>query len=240
MTFSDETLMAYADEELDATTRAAVEAAAAADPRLAERIARHRALRARLRAAFDPVLDEPLPGRLLASVRAAPGAPRSARVIALRARPRWSWPQWGAVAASLVLGALLGPLLLRPASAPVDTRGGRMLASATLARALSEQLAGNSGAPIEIGVSFREKSGVYCRTFVVHEAQSLAGLACRQRTAWQVLALAPAENAAAGGGYARAASALPPAVAQTLDELIAGAPLDAGAEAAARARGWNP
>jgi len=29
-------------------------------------------------------------------------------------------------------------------------------------------------------------------------------------------------------------------VAHTLDELIAGEPLDAGAEAAARARGWQP
>ena len=33
---------------------------------------------------------------------------------------------------------------------------------------------------------------------------------------------------------------LPAGVAHTLDELIAGEPLDAGAEAAARARGWQP
>ena len=49
MTFSEETLIAYADGELDAATRAALEAALASDPQLAQRIERHRALRARPR-----------------------------------------------------------------------------------------------------------------------------------------------------------------------------------------------
>jgi anti-sigma factor RsiW len=245
MSFSEETLIAYADDELDAATRAAVEAAAAADPLLAQRIAQQRALRARLRAAFEPVLAEPVPERLLAAARGAPTRERADNVIEFQARPRprWSWSQWGALAASLVLGVFLGPLLLRPAGAPVDTRGGRMLANVALSRALSEQLAGTaaSAAPIEIGVSFRARSGAYCRTFVLREAGSLAGLACRERSAWQVLALAPAEGtSSAGGGYRQAASALPPPVARALDELIAGEPLDGAAEAAARAHGWKP
>src|SRR5207253_696626 len=63
MSYSEETLMAYADGELDPAARAALEAAMAADPGLAQRVARHQALRARLRAALDPVLDEPLPQR---------------------------------------------------------------------------------------------------------------------------------------------------------------------------------
>ena len=45
MTFSDQTLSAYVDGELDAATRAALEAAMAGDPTLAGRIARQRALR---------------------------------------------------------------------------------------------------------------------------------------------------------------------------------------------------
>lgn len=247
MTFSEETLSAYADGELDAATRAALEAALATDPQLAQRVARHRALRARVRDAFTPVLAEPVPERLLASVRGAAPAQRTGNVVPLERRPRarWSWPQWGAMAASLIVGVLLGPLLLRPSApqAPLETSGGRVLASGALASALSQQLASAqpAGAPVAIGVSFRARSGGYCRTFVLHEAQALAGLACRFGTAWQVVTLAQSETpGAAGGGYRQAGSALPPAVARTLDELIAGEPLDAAAEAAARERGWTP
>lgn len=246
MTFSEETLIAYADGELDAATRAAVEAAVAGDPQLAQRIARHRALRARVQEAFAPVLAEPVPERLLASVRGG-ATQRGDNVIALKARvrPRWSWPQWGAMAASLLIGVLLGPTLLRPAApqAALETSGGRVLAGGVLAQALSQQLASAQppAAPVAIGVSFRARSGDYCRTFVLRETESLAGLACRAGSSWQVLALAQgAAPGAAGSGYVQAASTLPPAVARTLDDLIAGEPLDAAAESAARERGWIP
>jgi transposase len=53
MTFSEETLMAYADNELDAQTRTAVEEAMASDPEIARRVAQHKALRGKLRVAFD-------------------------------------------------------------------------------------------------------------------------------------------------------------------------------------------
>ena len=44
MHFSDETLMAYADGELDPATGAQVEAAMAGDAAMAGRVARHRAM----------------------------------------------------------------------------------------------------------------------------------------------------------------------------------------------------
>src|SRR5579863_1810506 len=160
MTFSDENLSAYADGELDEATRAALEAAMAADPVLARRVARHRALRARVQDAFAPVLTEPVPERLLAAARGPGSAERADNVIAFQARPRprWSWPQWGAMAACLIAGLLLGPLLLRPSAAPTPlaTSGGRVLASGVLARALSQQLSSAQpvSAPVEIGVSF--------------------------------------------------------------------------------------
>src|SRR5215472_5123172 len=76
-----------------------------------------------------------------------------------------------------------------------QTSGGRVVASGVLARALSQQLASAqpAGAPVAIGVSFHARSGGYCRTFVLHETQSLAGLACREGPAWQVVALAQSE-----------------------------------------------
>lgn len=67
MNFSDETLMAYADGELGEPRRSAVEAAERDDPAVAASIARHRALRANVFAAFAGVLDEPVPARLRAA-----------------------------------------------------------------------------------------------------------------------------------------------------------------------------
>ena len=243
MTFSDETLMAYTDGELDAATRAAIEAAAANDPQLARRIGQHQALRQQLRRAFDPVLEEPLPQRLVATARGVPGDTRSA-VVPLRrvAAARWSWPQWGALAASLIVGLLLGPWLMRGAErTPLVTSDGTVPAHGSLAHALSEQLASNQPAtsPVQIGVSFRSHSGAYCRTFALREKKALAGLACHEEGSWHVEALVASESETAGGGYRPAASALPPGIAGTLDALIAGAPLDARAEAAARASGWT-
>jgi hypothetical protein len=92
---------------------------------------------------------------------------------------------------------------------------------------------------VQIGVSFRARSGDYCRTFVLREKSALAGLACREHGNWRLEALAVGESAAAGSGYRAAGSALPPAVAGTVDALIAGEPLDARAEAAAREHNWS-
>jgi len=52
MTISDEILMAYADGELDAAARAAVESAMREDPQIEKRVAAHRALRRRVQAAY--------------------------------------------------------------------------------------------------------------------------------------------------------------------------------------------
>jgi hypothetical protein len=111
-----------------------------------------------------------------------------------------------------------------------------------LAHALSDQLASAQppGAPVQIGVSFRDRNGAYCRTFILEGESPLAGLACHEQSAWRVEALARTEPGPGATGYRPAGSTLPRAVAGTLDGLIAGEPLDATAEAAARARGWNP
>ncbi|HEX3398609.1 MAG TPA: zf-HC2 domain-containing protein, partial [Steroidobacteraceae bacterium] len=69
MTISDEMLMAYADGELDAPTRARIEAAMKEDPEIAKRVAQHRALREAMQGAFAAVLREPVPERLIAAAR---------------------------------------------------------------------------------------------------------------------------------------------------------------------------
>src|SRR5262245_51692522 len=78
MSIPDETLMAYADGELEAGQRAEVEAALAADPMLAERVEQHRALRRKLNAAYDPILMDTVPHALIAAARTSPATAPSA------------------------------------------------------------------------------------------------------------------------------------------------------------------
>lgn len=59
----------------------------AADPALGARLARQQALASRLRAAFDDVLEEPLPPRLLAAARATASVVTSASTAGSCARP---------------------------------------------------------------------------------------------------------------------------------------------------------
>lgn len=243
MTPSDETLMAYVDGELDEQARVAVEAAMLADPDIAARVARQQALRKRVRLAFARVVEEPVPDRLLAA--AAPQ--RTGNVIPLRRKEarRWSWPEWGSMAACLTVGVVLTLMFVRfSAVEPIMSRGGSLFADGALAQALSGQLASTqaaAAAPVHIGVSFRDKTGNYCRTFALQETSPLAGLACHSGDRWRLEVLARAAEAADSGAanYRPAASAIPQAVLQAVGDRIAGEPLDARAEAAAQASGWQ-
>ena len=243
MSFSDEILMAYADGELDAALREQVEQAMRSDPQVAAAVERHRALRADVFAAFAGVLDEPVPARL----QPQPASP--VRIDALQAAgarplpPRWSWQNWGALAASLVVGVLAGALGWRgthPAdgAALFGRQGDALVARGPLADALSQQLAAAS-APgaggVRMGVSFRARDGAYCRSFTLG---ANAGLACRGGQEWRIPVLAESERQQ--GEYRQAGTALPAAVLDAIDQRIAGPALDAQAERAARARGWQP
>ena len=221
----DRTIGAYVDGELAPDARRRFEAEMAADPELARQVARQGALRARLSAAFDPVLTEPMPERLERAASA--GSARSAR-------PGVSWRLVGSLAACLIVGVLVGRMAAP--SGPLRLQGGAMIAQGSLARTLDDRLAAETG-PIRVGLSFRTAEGGYCRTFQ-SARDRLAGLACRKDGRWMaetVAALGPAESAT----YRTAGSETPPEVLAAVDRLIAGEPLDAEAEKAARARGWR-
>jgi hypothetical protein len=249
MNFSTETLMAYADDELDAQTRVAVEQAMQQDPQIAQVVANHRKQRALLQAAFAGELGGPVPDRLLSAAQTAPagedpgvagiGAARATRNATARAR--WSWPEWGAVAASAVLGVLVGrSALLSQADEPWLARDGRIPAESLLGAALSNQPGGalEQGSPVVIGLSYEARSGQYCRTFALQETQPLAGVACRDPQGWRIQALAPSESSGTGN-YRLADSTLPSIILQLVEQEIEGEPLDADAEARAQARDWR-
>lgn len=235
---TNEMLMAFADGELEGPERTTVEAAMAADPELARAVERHRALRARLAGAWDDVLAEPVPAQL-AAVLAAPATTAAAPVVDLasrRAPRRLAPPVWLAAAASLAVGVSVGLFVLRGGEEPFGTEGGVLVAQGALAQALDHRLAAEGmTAGVRLGLSYRDRQGTYCRTFSLEDGVPLAGLACRAGEGWQLRVLAASEPA----GEVRTASAMPQAVLSTVDAAIAGEPLDAAAEAAARDAGWR-
>jgi hypothetical protein len=245
MSFSEETLMAYADGELDEPTRSAVERAIRTDPSVAAKVRQHQALRSNVFAAFSPIMDEPIPSRLNAAAK--PGkvihlnTVRAARTEAVEKR-RWSWPEWGAIAATLVVGVLAGSLGLKGMQgesqlASVAAGDGTLVAQGKLADALSHQLASATTATseVKIGVSFVGKDGNYCRSFMMGVA---AGVACRSGAEWKVPLMAEAA-AGAAGAYRQAGSEMPAAVMEAIDQRIAGQALDSKEEQAARQQGWK-
>lgn len=223
---TDDRLIAYVDGELSAPDRAAFEAEMAGDPALAERVAQHRRLAARVAGAYAPVLDEPVPPQLLAIASAAND----------RGTGRVTLPQWAAMAACLMLGVLAGRALW-PEPGPLVVRGGALVAQGGLEKALTTQLAAERG-PVTIGLSFRASDGRYCRTFQSVPAH-LAGLACRQEGRW-VAQTTTAWSQPPATDYRTAATSTPPAVLAAVDAMIAGEALDANAERVARDKGWKP
>lgn len=250
MSISNETLMAYADGELDASARAAVEAAMRAHPETARRVAQYREQRAKIRAAYEPELAEPVPDRLLALLHDREPAGQS-RVIDLervraaaapasgprRASLRWRYS--ASLAASVVVAVGLAVLLWqRPAL--VQERSGALVASGNLARDLSDSLSGDQPAgAVRIGMSFLARSGAYCRTFTLHEN---AGLACYRGDRWviQDLMQLPEAGAPRTEGYRTASSSLPPEILAAVQAEIVGDPLDRAGEQNARSAGWRP
>jgi hypothetical protein len=241
MKYSDDVLMAYADGELDAATRAEIEAAIARDPELARAVERHRAMAARIRGAYAGVLEEPVPERLAALAEKSAASPVTDLAAKRSQRSgganRWRIPQWVGVAATLVVGAFIGVLILREPAAPYEDVGGVLVAKGTLDEALTTELASRPGTSgVNIGISFQDREGAYCRTFHLQQEEPIAGLACRSGEQWQLRVLG---KALPQDGEVRTASAMPLAVLKAVDASIAGEPLDAAAEAAARDSGWR-
>ena len=235
MTIDNDLLMAFADGELDEVSRARVERAVAEDPALRARLEQQQRLRARLAAHYGPAAEEEVPERFRAMLET--------NVVPLpAARPRSTRPVWQtltALAATLVLGLLLGRTLLTPAPAagPFAVEGGTMVARGELADALETQLASarpQGAAATRIGVTFAHNDGRACRTF---DSQAAAGIACRVDNSWQVLMTAAGSGPQRGDF--RQAGSENMAVQQAAQEMMAGEPYDDAAERRARDSGWR-
>jgi hypothetical protein len=264
MTFSDETLMAYADGELDAATRHAVEAACTRDAALARRIEHYKMRRANVFAGFAPGDDasrrvRPLrPGRTatvvsLDAVRARREASQQAARKASREQG-WSWREWSALGAVLLAGVLAGKFgidYLREddiRSDLVASRDGTLVAQGRLATALE----GQPGMPsargavpatgaVRIGMSFVSTEGSYCRSFASGSGNGqIDGLACKAGQEWRIPVLVQNPRpSTAGTERAAIVDAMPSQVELSIEQRMSGEAMDAKAERAAMQRNWQ-
>lgn len=255
--FTDGQLAAFLDGTLaDEALIDAIEAAINADPDLAARaeaLAKGHELNPLLQSAFAPVLDAPLPERLIA---AADGrkvandaqvvsleAARAARSLAASmpandaARGSWGWAQFGAMAASLALGVMIGgPLLKGGSDAPQGD--GLILASAELDGMLDTAPSGQRVDLAALGkgevvLTFRNIDGQLCRQFMIESASGATSdaLACAgaAEEEWQIEAYG--RRAAPIGEMRLAGGDAAPAVIAAVDAMIDSDPLIGADEA---------
>jgi len=242
MGITDETLVAYADGQLDGEEALAVERAIAGDAGLAAKLAMMVAARRAVRQAYAS--PAPVAAALDARVRAlvaedqARRQPRTATVIELASRRRVA-PFWQVPAAAmlaLAVGAGSVWLVTRDDAAP----GGLQVAALSdpaVAQALDSLASGQTveigdGVAVSVVPSFRDDADQLCREFeqTVADGSGIVAVVCREDAVWDVR-LVVATGAGDADSYSPASSM------ETLDAYLsasgAGAPLSASDEAAA-------
>jgi len=249
MTVSDETLMAYLDNELPPEERARVDAMVASDPGVKARLERQARVHAMLSAAFDPMVKETAPERLVSAAMTTPVSlrwrlrERASRLFSGTDGVPSALPRYALMAATVALAVAIGWAIGRfPGVSAVIVPGedGTLIAQGDLEHALSDQLArDNASTGPLVGVSFLAKDGDLCRTFETgSRTANFAGIACRDAGAWMIKTLAHAEPRK-GTGYEVAGAGMPSAVRNAVAEMIDGTPFDAEQERRARANGWR-
>lgn len=248
--FSDEMLMRFADGELDADDMELVEKAMEADDELVSRVVMFIETKAHAQAALKPLLGEPVPEALQASVAAMVAAKKAkdaqsgggATVLPFEARHnsaplaprRWTLPLAASIAA--VAGGLAGYWAgggASPADGGVSVAGrvGAELGEALASVPASHEIALADGTRFRAIASFRNDLAELCREFELDSADrsTSVSVACHSGGAWAVSFMV----AAAGGtdGYAPASST--EALDAYLSAIEAGEPLSPEDEAAA-------
>lgn len=237
----DERIAAFIDGMMDDAQMAAFEADMAADPALADEVARLMANDGLLRDAFAAPAQQPVDAALLARMGLAePGAtviPFAApERTAANDNPsflrRWQFPLSGAIAAAL---ALTVGLSLQDKAA-----GGLTMEQALDGTPSGQFAALDTGEQLAPSLSFRAGDGRYCREYTMGQGNGgTTGIACRGSSGWKVEGEQGGVSGPATGGAIMAAGG---AGGGSLDavyaRLQAGDPLAADQEKALINRRW--
>lgn len=214
--FSDEILMAYADNELDAETAHRLEQALETDDALAERLALFLDTREVLADVARARPVQPVPDALLDSVTTslaqARGEPAGS-VLPFQRPATTRVPRWmpTALAASLALAVGLGAGFGMNRLTGTAPQSVSLIDAPGLAAVLSEMPSGTDqtipAGKVRLIASFRDDSGAFCREFEfdAHDGATLVSVACHGNAAWQTR-LAVLTGTADTGGYAPVSS----------------------------------
>ena len=217
MTISPDLLNDYIDGKLSSEEASSIAAKVASDPELAAYVEDQKA------------------------VRAALSAPSVIRLRRWNERLMSSSAAW-IPAAAMAAGIVLGVLLAASFGIGTELRGanGSLVAQNELAQALSTGLSNEqTQGGTQVGASFWSKNAAFCRSFTIrgNAESAVAGIACRERGAWRIAAMATvAPNEVT---FPLVPAALPPSVRAVMENLIVGQTLDPDAERQARSQGWR-
>jgi hypothetical protein len=241
-----EELSSFIDRELDPAEMSKIAAEIERSPDLQNYVDQQERLIESLQAVFAPLMEQPVPEKLIHSAATAP--------VSLRMRmrnlllPRSSARagtilRFAVPATALLLGLFVGIGVERSATSEfaVSPVTGQVIARADLAQVLDSQLASEPQSGIaQIGISFRSKTGDACRTFgLAGTAAHTDGVACHHAGEWQVGALVSGAKTASATNYQLAGSEMPAAIRAAVEAQISGEPFDSAAELRARDRGWQ-
>lgn len=258
---SDEVLMAYVDGELDEDRGEEIAAALANDAALRTRAELFRSTRLPVQAAFDDVLAQPVPPRLLALVRGGPvvaAETRSQREASLRhsvsARQgfsgRHALMRVAASVALLLLAGAAGWLLHAGTSRQAASRDFSMQVAARLQQLLEAMPSGaqlvvsDERTPddaIRATSSFVGTDGRFCRQYeLALGREAFAGVACRTARGWFIEHQARQVQATATQKGLGTASERPGgALDRAIEAMIEGGLLDADEEYLLLQSGWT-
>jgi len=252
-TIDDETLMAFADGELDASETARIEGMLRSSAVLRQRLAQLRAADDILRAAVSAPLDttdrfadllQPDQGPHLAAGRAA----------SVSRKPAWSRRVWlpagVGIAAAMLVVVTSGIMSPQKVTWLEQVNDGIALADPVLSMITSTpsgQLVQSSGLRVKPIISFMSNDGRMCREAYVQDAEmAVRVLACRDNhievahlDEWCIEAIARVQPIAHQQSYQTAGVTADPVIEAAYARLGRKEILDRAGEAGAIANGWR-
>jgi|AntRauTorcE11898_2_1112593.scaffolds.fasta_scaffold02508_6 negative regulator of sigma E activity len=245
MNTTDETLSAFLDNELTDADMEAVRDQLAADPSLADRLAKLATVDAELQAHYSSIDDRPMPESVTRMLKEAPSrnaAPRKDNVVSFH---WWRTMQWrgsmrGHAGKAAAAAVIAGVALMQWFDLPLNGDP----AWPAVTQVLDSQPSGedyqvNNQATLMPRLTFRNQAGEWCRQFRLESADAASEqIACRSKAGgWEQVARAEVEPSSESGNYQTASGGN--VLDETLERIMANSPIGPEKESALLEQLWR-